>query len=104
MPNETWNMQGELISSEPIPHTPRTVLYPNEFQQLLTPAQKLAIWNSTDPTLSLLAIELVTIVSPMPFTPGSQLYSTVQLLGMLLPELFTPSEVTRILSDTPPSE
>lgn len=92
---------GELIGIEEIPDPPAEV-YPYPFQKLLTTAQKNAIWNATEPPLTDLAIDLVTIISPMPFDEGSELRNAVLLLGQLLPELFTESEVARILTMQPP--
>ncbi len=77
-------------------------LWPYEFQGLLTDDQLVAIQLSTEPLLIRLRTKVQTIVSPMPFGEGSQLYQAVQLLGMVMPELFTPEEVSRILACQPP--
>lgn len=101
-----WKLTGDAVSEmtpeekdavdaalAPIPE-----LYPYEFQRLLTSQQKAAIWNATEPPLTDLAIDLLTIVSPMPFNAGSELHTAVLLLGQAMPQLFTEAEVARILA------
>lgn len=101
-----WKLTGDVVSEmsteekaavdaalAPVPQ-----LYPYEFQRLLTSQQKAAIWNATEPPWTDLAIDLLTIVSPMPFTAGSNLHNAVLYLGQAMPELFPEAEVARILA------
>lgn len=92
---------GQLIETQELPDPPATI-YPYDFQKLLTQAQRDVIWNATEPPLTGLAVDLVTIISPMPFGEGSPLRDAVNLLGQLLPGLFTESEVARIIAMNPP--
>jgi len=94
-------LQARIEELEALLNPPDSI-WPNEFQRLLTSQQKAAIWNATEPPLTDMAADLFTIVTPMPFGEGSQLQMAVMLLGQLLPELFTPEEVNRILSRTAP--
>lgn len=80
------------------------MLWPYEFQALLTDDQLAAIYTSTIPAVIRMATKVQTIISPMPFDQASDLYLGVQALGLLMPEQFTPSEVTRILAAQPPTE
>lgn len=83
------------------PDEPRTI-WPYEFQDLLTDDQLVAIQTSAAAPLIRMRTQVQTLVSPMPFDETSQLYQGVQLLGMVMPELFTPAEVARILSGVNP--
>lgn len=94
-------LQARVEELEALLNPPDSI-WPNEFQRLLTSQQKAAIWNATEPPLTDMAADLFTIVTPMPFGEGSQPQMAVMLLGQLLPELFTPEEVNRILSRTAP--
>ena len=77
-------------------------IWPYEFQGLLTDDQLVAIQTSMAPALIRMRTKVQTLVTPMPFDPSSELYQGIQLLGMLMPELFTAAEVSRILSGQAP--
>jgi hypothetical protein len=81
---------------------PSDAIWPYEFNALLRPSQRKAVWLSDDENVIDLAVSLLTIVSPMPFGEGSQLRAAVAALGDLLPDVFPPEEVARILDRTLP--
>lgn len=101
-----WKLTGDVVSEMSTEEkaavdaalAPIPALYPYEFQRLLTSQQKAAIWNATEPPLTDLAVDLLTIVSPMPFNAGSDLHNAVLYLGQAMPQLFTEAEVARILA------
>jgi hypothetical protein len=82
---------------------PRTELYPFELLSLLTSSQVVAVQTSFDPLVILLRSKLQTIVTPMPFVDGSEVYEAIEYLGMTMPQEFTEAEVQRILRGEVPS-
>lgn len=92
---------GELVHTETLADAP-VELWPYQFQELLTDEQLVAIQTSEIPALIRMRSKLQTIVSPMPFGPGSELQMAVYALGMLMPSMFTETEVARILNRQPP--
>lgn len=76
---------------------PRTELFPFELLSLLRPGQIIAVQTSYDPIIILLRSKLQTIVSPMPFVDGSEVWEAIEYIGMALPEVFPPEEIARIL-------
>jgi hypothetical protein len=94
-------LQARVTELEAILNPPDGI-YPYQFQRLLTNEQLLAIVNSGDVVLIRMRTDVQTIVTPMPFSEGSDLRRAVEYLGFVLPELFTPGEVARILARTPP--
>ena len=95
------SLQSQITALQEILNPPNAI-WPNAFSELLTDDQLAAIYASTHPAVIRMRTRLTTIVSPMPFSEDSQLYMAVQLLGLLLPELFTEAEVTRILNRQAP--
>ncbi len=81
---------------------PVNAIWPNQFQRLLTSPQRAVLWTSTESQLIDLVVDLLTIASPIPFGEGSELQAAVMGLGQLLPDLFTPGEVARIIARKPP--
>ena len=82
---------------------PRTELYPFELLSLLTPSQVVAVQTSLDPLVILLRSKLQTIVTPIPFVDGSEVYEAIEYLGVSIPQYFSYSEVQRILRGEVPS-
>lgn len=95
------SLQARIVELEEILNPPNAI-WPNAFQALLTSPQRAALWNATDPNMIDMAVNLLTIASPMPFNEGTPLYNSVLALGQLLPDLFTEAEVARILARQAP--
>lgn len=85
-----------------LPRARVTEIYPFPFGELLTDDQLTAIAVSVEPLLIRLRTRLQTITSPMPFGEGSPLRNAVLLLGQVMPDLFPPSEIERIIAMQPP--
>lgn len=95
---ETYE-NGVLVLSEEIPDVPQQrMLYPFQFVSLLTHPQIVAIQTSTDPTVIVLRSKLQTVIDPLPFDVGTELYAALQYLAFVLPEAFTESEFNRIVN------
>lgn len=94
-------LRSQVASYEAVLNPPDAI-YPFEFVSLLTDEQLTAVQLSTDPTLIRLRTQVQTIVSPIPFADGSPLRNGVAYLGMVLPDLFPPKEVARIISRMAP--
>ena len=86
--------EEKAIVDQPLP---RTELFPFELLSLLRPVQVIAVQTSLDPIVILLRSKLQTIVSPMPFVDGSEVYEAIEYLGMAMPDVFPPDEIARIL-------
>ena len=95
------DLRSQVASYEAVLNPPDAI-YPFEFVSLLTDDQLTAVQLSTDPTLIRLRTQVQTIVTPIPFGDGSPLRNGVAYLGMVLPDLFPPEEVARIISRTAP--
>lgn len=93
--------EKETGFTESMANIPRS-LWPFEFISLLTDDQLTGIYTSDNPAVIRMATQVQTIVSPIPFDDGSPLCLGVQALGLLMPNLFTADEVTRILAGVPP--
>ena len=104
VPWRYWKIVGEsvvemtaeekAIVDQPLP---RTELFPFELLSLLRPGQIIAVQTSYDPIIILLRSKLQTIVSPMPFVDGSEVYEAIEYLGVSMPDVFPPEEIARIL-------
>jgi len=104
IPWRYWKIVGEsvvemtteekAIVDQPLP---RTELFPFELLSLLRPSQIIAVQTSYDPIIILLRSKLQTIVSPMPFVDGSEVYEAIEYLGISMPDVFPPAEIARIL-------
>lgn len=86
--------EEKAIVDQPLP---RTELFPFELLSLLRAGQIIAVQTSLDPLLILLRSKLQTIVSPIPFVDGSEVWEAIEYIGMTLPEVFPPEEIARIL-------
>ena len=84
----------KAIVDQPLP---RTELFPFELLSLLRAGQIIAVQTSYDPIIILLRSKLQTIVSPMPFVDGSEVYEAIEYLGVSMPDVFPASEIERIL-------
>ena len=104
IPYKYWKIVGDsviemtaeekAVADQP---PPKTELYPFELLSLFRPTQIIAVQTSTDPIVILLRSKLQTIVSPMPFTSGSEAYQAVEYLGLAMPDVFSSEEIARIL-------
>ena len=104
VPWKYWKIVGDLvvemtaeekaIVAQPLP---KTELFPFELLSLLRPSQIIAVQTSYDPIIILLRSKLQTIVSPMPFVDGSEVYEAIEYLGVSMPDVFSPEEIARIL-------
>jgi hypothetical protein len=111
VPWRYWKIVGEsvvemtteekAIVDQPLP---RTELFPFELLSLLRPGQIIAVQTSYDPIIILLRSKLQTIVSPMPFVDGSEVYEAIEYLGAAMPDVFPPEEIARILRGEPHGE
>lgn len=86
--------EERAIVDQPLP---KTELYPFEILSLFRDSQVVAVQTSTDPVLIVLLSKLQTIVSPMPFVDGSEVYEAIEYLGAAMPDVFPPEEIARIL-------
>ena len=86
--------EEKAIVDQPLP---KTELFPFELLSLLRPYQIIAVQTSYDPTVILLRSKLQTIVSPMPFVDGSEVYEEIEYLGVSMPDVFPSAEIARIL-------
>ena len=86
--------EEKSIVDQPLP---KTELFPFELLSLLRPGQIIAVQTSYDPIIILLRSKLQTIVSPMPFVDGSEVYEAIEYLGVSMPDVFPPAEIARIL-------
>ena len=93
--------EEKAIVDQPLP---KTELFPFELLSLLRPGQIIAVQTSYDPIIILLRSKLQTIVSPMPFVDGSEVYEAIEYLGMAMPDVFSPAEIARILRGEPHGE
>ena len=76
---------------------PRDEMYPYELLSLFRDSQIVTVQTSTDPVLIVLMSKLQTIVSPIPFVDGSEVYDAIEYLGISMPDVFPPAEIARIL-------
>ena len=104
VPQKYWKIVGDLVvemtpEEKEIADTPppRTELYPYELLLLFRNSQIVAVQGSSDPAMIVLMTKLQTIVSPMPFIDGSEVYEAIEYLGMAMPDAFPPAEIARIL-------
>jgi len=86
--------EEKAIVDQPLP---KTELFPFELLSLLRPGQIIAVQTSYDPIIILLRSKLQTIVSPMPFVDGSEVYEAIEYLGVSMPDVFPSAEIARIL-------